>query len=329
MAALPPSTDFTGSTVTEGQFKTALTSLRDFLNGLLGADGLPATARTALGVSQTINEVSITANTTLSATTHFAKTIVFGANGVTATLPAPGTAGNGWWCWFVLGAGFTGANIARNGTTELIFGAGAQTAGVASLALPGSGPDSNLWNAGAVLLMCNGTNWRVLAVDESHGRKLYTASSTWVCPQGVTKVMVSGAGGGGGGGAAFSDFASGVYAGGKGGQGGQRYRNVLSVTPGTTYTITIGAGGAGTSVEGGTASSGTSTSFGALLTIAGGSGGVSAVAGVGPGAAGAAGAADALYMQPGGTSSGAGGAGATTIGPAGSTGSAGFLQVEW
>ena len=45
----PPSSDFTGSTVTEGQFKTALTGLRDFLSGLLGADGLTATALATLG----------------------------------------------------------------------------------------------------------------------------------------------------------------------------------------------------------------------------------------------------------------------------------------
>ena len=49
MTALPASSDFTGSSVTEGQFKTALTGLRDFLSGLLGADGLTATALASLG----------------------------------------------------------------------------------------------------------------------------------------------------------------------------------------------------------------------------------------------------------------------------------------
>lgn len=50
MTALPASTDFTASTVTEGQFKTALTNLRDYLSGLFGADGTQATARNTLGV---------------------------------------------------------------------------------------------------------------------------------------------------------------------------------------------------------------------------------------------------------------------------------------
>lgn len=49
MAALPASTDFTGSAVTEGGFKTAISSLRDYLSGLLGTDGTAATALATLG----------------------------------------------------------------------------------------------------------------------------------------------------------------------------------------------------------------------------------------------------------------------------------------
>jgi hypothetical protein len=50
MAAIPSKASFTGTTVTQGQFKTALDSLNDYLTGLLGSDGTAATARTALGV---------------------------------------------------------------------------------------------------------------------------------------------------------------------------------------------------------------------------------------------------------------------------------------
>lgn len=49
MTALPSSSEFTASTVTEGQFKTALTDQRGFLAGLLGADGTQATALATLG----------------------------------------------------------------------------------------------------------------------------------------------------------------------------------------------------------------------------------------------------------------------------------------
>ena len=50
MTAIPSKASFTGSTVTQGQFKTSLDTLNDYLTGLLGSDGTPATARTALGV---------------------------------------------------------------------------------------------------------------------------------------------------------------------------------------------------------------------------------------------------------------------------------------
>lgn len=49
--ALPPATDFTGAAVTEGQFKTALTSLLTYLADLLGSDGLPLTALGRLGAA--------------------------------------------------------------------------------------------------------------------------------------------------------------------------------------------------------------------------------------------------------------------------------------
>lgn len=48
--ALPPSSDFTGPSVTEGGFKTGIAALRDYLSGLFGSDGSVATARTGLGL---------------------------------------------------------------------------------------------------------------------------------------------------------------------------------------------------------------------------------------------------------------------------------------
>lgn len=46
---LPPSSDFTGSAVTEGGFKAAITALRNYLSGLFGSTGEQATALLALG----------------------------------------------------------------------------------------------------------------------------------------------------------------------------------------------------------------------------------------------------------------------------------------
>jgi len=67
----------------------------------------------------------------------------------------------------------------------------------------------------------------------------FTASGTWTAPAGVTsaQVILVGAGGGGGGGS--RDVAGG------GGAGGQVITKNITVTPGTTYNVTIGAGGQG------------------------------------------------------------------------------------
>lgn len=65
-------------------------------------------------------------------------------------------------------------------------------------------------------------------------------TTDWECPDNVTEVTVRCWGGGGGGGA--TDDYSGSAAG--GGGGGAFSSKVVSVTPGTTYTITVGSGGA-------------------------------------------------------------------------------------
>ncbi|MFT3964112.1 hypothetical protein [Propionivibrio sp.] len=51
MTALPPASNATNAAASEGDVKTYLTALREFLAGLLGTTGLPADARNALGVA--------------------------------------------------------------------------------------------------------------------------------------------------------------------------------------------------------------------------------------------------------------------------------------
>ena len=70
----------------------------------------------------------------------------------------------------------------------------------------------------------------------------FTSSTTWICPAGVTEVeylVVAGGGGGGGG-----TGGAGENGGAGGGAGGFRTGTGFSVTAGTSYTVTIGAGGA-------------------------------------------------------------------------------------
>lgn len=52
MPALPASSEFTASTVSEAQFKSAISNQREFLAALLGTDGTPDAAKSALGVPQ-------------------------------------------------------------------------------------------------------------------------------------------------------------------------------------------------------------------------------------------------------------------------------------
>lgn len=76
------------------------------------------------------------------------------------------------------------------------------------------------------------------------GLQLFTTSGTtqFVVPPNVTNVIVELIGGGGGGGGQ-SPSAGGV--GGGGGGGGAYTKALVSVTPGATYSINVGAGGAG------------------------------------------------------------------------------------
>lgn len=102
-------------------------------------------------------------------------------------------------------------------------------------------------------------------------RQEFNANGSWTCPAGVTQVLVYGMGGGAGGGGGANATSSAGGSGGYGGMGCVLQPVILNVTPNTTYSITIGSGGAGgtNSAIGSPATSlggaGTNTSFGALM----------------------------------------------------------------
>lgn len=91
----------------------------------------------------------------------------------------------------------------------------------------------------------------------------FLKSGYWTAPTGVTKIELLVVGGGGSGG---------WDQGGGGGAGGLVYSSAYPVSPGTTYTITIGPGGAGVSsaVHG---NNGTDSSFDVVVAKGGGGGG--------------------------------------------------------
>lgn len=80
------------------------------------------------------------------------------------------------------------------------------------------------------------------------GQQAFTTPGTysWTAPEGVTKVSVVAVGGGGGGGA-------GGYSGGPagaGGGGGLGWKNDITVVPGQSYTVIVGAGGNASAIQG-------------------------------------------------------------------------------
>ena len=93
----------------------------------------------------------------------------------------------------------------------------------------------------------------------------FTSSGSWVCPAGVTQIIVHGQGGGASGIAGSNGSASNGGSAGAGGFSTYLVPVLLTVVPNTTYTITIGAGGTSASSFG-VSNPGGHTSFGVLAT---------------------------------------------------------------
>ncbi len=152
---------------------------------------------------------------------------------------------------------------------------------------------------------------------------------TFTVPTGVTSVDAVAVGGGGGGG---NGICNQMWAGGGGGGAGLAYGNSISVTPGQTITVTVGAGGNQGPCYGYGQTGGT-TSFGGYLIAYGGTGGGpaagiggsfggSAVSGGGHGGNGTGPAPDGAGGGAGGYN-GNGGDGSTGTGGTGTGGAGG------
>lgn len=120
-------------------------------------------------------------------------------------------------------------------------------------------------------------NWIQISMPTTTLIKLFTTSTTWQVPEGISTLLIYASGGGGGGGrGGDSGLGVGPGGGGGGGSAGNDKMAIVSVTPGETLTITIGAGGAGgTTGDGGNGGSTTviGSSSGTLIVAYGGNGG--------------------------------------------------------
>lgn len=143
MPALPTSASFTGGSVTEGQFKAALTALRDYLSGLLGADGAVATALATLGAPFS-SHAEKTATYTVNLGDRGRLITASGAGGWTLSLPAAATAGAGF--VFCLRNASTGNITIDPSGAELVNGLSTLVVG------PG----------GDAMILCTNADWVVV-----------------------------------------------------------------------------------------------------------------------------------------------------------------------
>lgn len=154
------------------------------------------------------------------------------------------------------------------------------------------------------VLTSNGTAW-VSATPVLSGFsniEVFTSSGTFTVPAGVTKIKVTVIGGGGGGNTNW------YYAG--GGGGGAAIKIISGLTPGSTVSVTVGAGGA-QNTDGGT------SSFGAYCSATGGKKGTTSTNQ--SGAEGGIGTGGDLNIRGGGTGGGYNGINQATPSPGGSS----------
>jgi hypothetical protein len=111
-----------------------------------------------------------------------------------------------------------------------------------------------------------------------------TSGTSWTCPAGITAVKVTAVGGGGGG----SRYGTNPI--GHGGSGAGCAIKLFTVVPATSYSYTIGAAGAGATVDNTAGSAGGNSTFVGSVTITGG-GGLGGPASVSAGSATAGGTA--------------------------------------
>lgn len=269
MTALPASIDFTDSSVTEANFKTAITNQRDFLAGLLGTDGNVATALGTLGAAMA-DTVAKSANYTVIDSDR--GKIILCTGTFTLTLTAAATLADGF-NFSVINIGSGVITIDPNGS-EQIDGASTKTL------------EANGW----AIVACNGTAFYTLgAVPVSGtllGYQVFTSSGTYTKatnnPSFVIVEVVGGGGGqtGAGGTSSFGAFCSatgGAVANSgstSGSAGGSGSGGDLNLSGGRGIVCPVGGGGtlaAGTGFASGGSSfiQGQGTGSGAGTTVSG------------------------------------------------------------
>jgi hypothetical protein len=258
------------------------------MGGYLAAIGERFSSIITAAASQTLTVAALGALVNITST------------GTTQTLPAASACTNGTTINLSYMQASGSATVARNGTDTFAYGQGSSAT---SLTLnPGEevqfvSNGVNGWTSAGQTLSTGvtqplGTNTTQLAtmaalyagLYQGKGVMQFTSSGSFVVPAGVTAIYLSGCPGGGGGGGCATVGSPNIMSGAGGGGAGQpAIRKKVTVVPGETLTITIGAAGIAGALNT-TGGSGGTTSIvgsisGTLLTLTGGSGGLLGLAG--------------------------------------------------
>lgn len=188
--ALPLATDFTGASITEAQFKTAITNLHDYLAGMFGTTGVPKDALLALNALLTATSAKTGAYTVVAG--DKGTLIDCTANTWTLSLTAAATLGSGF-AFAVRNSGSGVITIDPN-ASELIDGAA-----TISLAAGES-----------CFVTCDGTGFKTIGktitppTPFAYKMDVQLTAGAWsfTKPAGATKALVhlqAGGGGSGGG----------------------------------------------------------------------------------------------------------------------------------
>lgn len=185
-------------------------------------------------------------------------------------------------------------------------------------------PAGSLLAGAVVMLVYDGSKFQLVAggnaVRGLGGIQIFNSPGSFTVPDGVFKVQVEVWGGGGGGGA-----GSGTSQSGGGGGGGGYATKLINTTPGTVFTVTVGAAGTAGVIGAGAAGAGgttTVTDGSTTVSATGGSGGFNGGSGALGGAPGNGSGGDEVITGGGGftfqSASVAGAGGSAARGGAGS-----------
>ncbi len=146
MTALPAVADATGATRNEGQFKAYMTSEHDYLAGLFGTDGVPATALATLGA---LGATYVAKTGAYTVVTGDRGKVIACSGTWTLGLTAVATLGAGYSC--IIANTSTGTITIDPASAELIDGAATFALGAGRM----------------VLIVCTGSAWITLALAGS------------------------------------------------------------------------------------------------------------------------------------------------------------------